>query len=126
MIDNSPVININLGNLENSCFVVMPFKPMFKTQYENIIRPAIKESGLECVRGDEIYSKPRIVDDIWKSIRSARVIIAELTGKNPNVLYEVGLAQAIGKPLIIITRNEDDVPFDLKSLRYLFYDTEYS
>ena len=102
----------------------MPFASLFKTQYERVIRPAIEEYGLRCVRGDEIYSKPRIMDDIWKSIRAARLVVAELTGKNPNVLYEVGLAQAIGKPVIILTRNEDDVPFDLKALRYLFYQTD--
>src|SRR5690349_6562245 len=70
-----------------------------------------------------IYSKPRIMDDIWKSIRAARLVVAELTGKNPNVFYEVGLAQAIGKPVVILTRDEADVPFDLKALRYLYYDT---
>lgn len=117
------IIAIHLGKIENICFVVMPFKPLFQTQYEKIIRPAVEETGFRCIRADEIYSKPRIVDDIWKSIRSARFIVAEMTDKNPNVFYEIGLAHAIGKPIIIMTRNEGDVPFDLKALRYLFYDT---
>lgn len=117
-------ISIELGQLDQSCFIVMPFGAIFSTEYERIIRPAVEESGLQCIRGDEIYSKPRIMDDIWKSIRAARFIIAELTGKNPNVFYEVGLAQAIGKPIIIITRDENDVPFDLKALRYLYYDVQ--
>jgi len=117
------VVAIRLGTLDNTCFVVMPFSPLFTTEYEKIIRPAIEEMGIQCVRSDEIYSKPRVMDDIWKSLRCTRFIVAELSGKNPNVLYEVGLAHAIGKPVIIITRNEDDVPFDLKGLRYLFYDT---
>src|SRR4029453_6861595 len=80
--------------------------------------------GLECVRGDEIYSEQSIVQDIWKSVRRARVIVAELSGRNPNVMYEVGLAHALGKPIILLTRNQEDVPFDLKSLRYIYYDTE--
>ncbi|GAI46692.1 unnamed protein product, partial [marine sediment metagenome] len=62
--------------------------------------------------------------DIWKSIRSARIVIAELTGRNTNVFYEVGLAHTLGKPVIITTRNEDDVPFDLKGLRYRYYSVE--
>ncbi|MEL7004047.1 MAG: hypothetical protein AAFN93_15105 [Bacteroidota bacterium] len=94
----------------------------FQTQYEKIIQPALTEINIECVRGDEIYTKQRIVDDIWVSIRNCRFLLAELTGKNPNVMYEIGLAHAIGKPVIIITRNDDDVPFDLKAIRYLFYD----
>jgi nucleoside 2-deoxyribosyltransferase len=117
-------ISIELGELDQSCFIVMPFNAIFSTQYERVIRPAVEESGLRCIRGDEIYSKPRIMDDIWKSIRASRFVIAELTGKNPNVFYEVGLAQAVGKPVIIITRDENDVPFDLKALRYLYYDVQ--
>lgn len=122
-MNNMASISIDLGELQNSCFVVMPFSPLFSTQYERVIRPAVEAAGLICIRGDEIYTKPRIMDDIWQSLRSSRVIIAELTGKNPNVMYEIGLAHALGKVVIILTRNEDDVPFDLKALRYLFYDT---
>jgi hypothetical protein len=116
-------ITINLGEIQNSCFVVMPFDSLYQTEYERIINPALEELGIKCVRGDEIYTKQRIIDDIWNSIKTCRFVIAELTGRNPNVLYEVGLAHAIGKPIIILTRNGDDVPFDLKALRYLYYDT---
>ncbi|HYX71925.1 MAG TPA: hypothetical protein VE732_04085 [Nitrososphaera sp.] len=112
---------IETGKIENTCFVVMPFDQLFETHYERVIRPAVEEIGLKCIRGDEIYSKPNIMADIWSAIRSARLVIAELTGRNPNVFYEVGLAHAIGKPVILLTRNEEDVPFDLKSLRYRYY-----
>ncbi len=117
-------IEIDLGILMNSCFVIMPFSPTCQTEYERIIRPAVEAVGLAYMRADEIYSRPQITADIWKSLRSARVVIAELTGRNTNVFYEVGLAHALGKPAIIITRNEDDVPFDLKALRYLYYNTD--
>lgn len=117
---NNIIIEVN--KLENSCFVVMPFNTLYQIEYENIIKPTLEELNIICVRGDEIYSKQRIMDDIWESIKSCRFVIAELTGKNPNVLYEIGLAHALGKPVIILTRNSDDVPFDLKDLRYLFYD----
>lgn len=117
-------INIDLGTLTNSCFVIMPFTATFNTEYERVIKPAVEAAGLACVRADEIFSKPQIMADIWKSIKSARVVIAELTGRNTNVFYELGLAHTIGKPAIILTRNEDDVPFDLKALRYISYNTE--
>jgi nucleoside 2-deoxyribosyltransferase len=116
------IIQIDLGDINNTCFVVMPFSPVYQSEYENIIKPAITELNIKCERGDEIYAKQRIMDDIWSSIRNCRFVLAELTGRNPNVLYEIGLAHAIGKPVIIITRNGDDVPFDLKDLRYLYYD----
>jgi hypothetical protein len=114
---------VQLGEVKNSCFVVMPFQPLFGKQYETVIRPAIEAAGLTCVRGDEIYTQTSILQDIWASIRVSRLVVAELSGRNPNVMYEVGLAHAIGKPIILLTRNEDDVPFDLKALRYVYYDT---
>lgn len=117
-------VEIDLGTLMNSCFVIMPFEPTYNTEYERVIRPAVEAAGLECIRADEIYTRPQITADIWKSLRSARIVIAELTGRNTNVFYEVGLAHALGKPAIIITRNEDDVPFDLKALRYLYYNID--
>jgi len=117
-------IEISLGSVTNSCFVLMPFSPSYDAEYKRVIQPAVQAAGLECIRGDEIYSKPQITADIWKSLRAARVVIAELTGRNSNVFYELGLAHAIGKPAIILTRNEDDVPFDLKGLRYVYYNID--
>lgn len=102
----------------------MPFASMFEREYTRVIKPAVESVGLECVRGDEIYSEQSIVQDIWKSLRTCRVVVAELSGRNPNVMYEVGLAHALGKPIILLTRNQEDVPFDLKSLRYVYYDTD--
>jgi nucleoside 2-deoxyribosyltransferase len=116
-------VEIGLGNLVNSCFVIMPFSAVFDAEYAHVIRPAIEATGLSSIRADQIYSKPQIMADIWKSLRSSRIIIAELSDKNVNVFYELGLAHALGKPVIIVTRNEQDVPFDLKALRYLYYDT---
>lgn len=116
------VVKVRLGEIRNTCFVILPFASKFQIQYETVIKPAVEELGFECKRADEIYSKSTIMTDIWKSIRTARFIIAELTGKNVNVFYEIGLSHAIGKPTIIITRDEDDVPSDLKALKFLYYD----
>ena len=114
---------IQLDEVTNYCFVVMPFHPLFGKQYDKVIKPAVETAGLECIRGDEIYARQSIVQDIWQSIRRCRVVVAELSGRNPNVMYEIGLAHAIGKPIVLLTRNEEDVPFDLRSLRFIFYDT---
>lgn len=113
---------VQLEEVTNSCFIVMPFHQLYEAEYEQVIKPAVEEAGLMCVRGDEIYSQQAIVQDIWHSIRKARLVIAELSGRNPNVMYEIGLAHAIGKPIVLLTRNEEDVPFDLRALRYIYYD----
>lgn len=113
---------VDLEGITNTCFVVMPLHSLFGAEYERVIRPAVNSVGLECTRGDEIYTKQSIVQDIWKSIRTARVIVAELSGRNPNVMYEIGMAHAIGKPIVLLTRDQEDIPFDLRTLRYVYYD----
>jgi hypothetical protein len=113
---------VQLEDITNTCFVAMPFHALYEAEYEGVIKPAIEEAGLLCVRGDNIYTQQDIVKDIWLSIRKARLVVAELSDSNPNVMYEIGLAHAIGKPIILLTRKETDVPFDLKALRYVYYD----
>jgi hypothetical protein len=113
---------IEIGEINNTCFVVMPFQPIYDRLYEKVIKPAIEDAGLECVRGDETYSRQNIIEDIWNSIKRSRIIIADLSGQNPNVMYEAGLAHAIGKSIVLITRDKSDVSFDLRPLRYIFYD----
>ena len=61
------------------------------------------------------------MEDIWKRICGARVVIADCTGRSPNVFYEIGLAHAIGAPVILITQRKADVPFDLRHNRYIEY-----
>jgi nucleoside 2-deoxyribosyltransferase len=62
------------------------------------------------------------MDQIWAGINSAKVLVAELTTRNPNVFYELGLAHALEKPVVLISSNSDDVPFDLKHIRVIYYD----
>lgn len=119
---NENQVVVQLGDVKNECFVVMPFDSIFDLEYKRVIEEALDEVGLKPVRGDQVYAPKTIIENIWNSIREARLVIAELSGRNPNVLYEIGLAHAIGKPIILLTREEADVPIDLKSRRYIYYD----
>ena len=60
--------------------------------------------------------------DVWAVVYQSRVVIADCTTRNPNVFYEIGMAHTVGKPVILITQNEDDVPFDLRHIRYITYE----
>jgi hypothetical protein len=102
----------------------MPFGPPFDGYYQKIIKPSAGKAGLDALRSDEIYSTKAIIQDIWNKIWQARVIVADVTGKNPNVNYELGLCHALGIPTIIITRNIDDVPFDYRHRRCITYKFE--
>jgi hypothetical protein len=62
------------------------------------------------------------MDQIWSGINAAKVLVAELTSRNPNVFYELGLAHALKKPVVLVSSNAEDVPFDLKHIRVIYYD----
>ncbi|MDP2037175.1 MAG: ClpX C4-type zinc finger protein [Ignavibacteria bacterium] len=106
----------------NQCFYLCPFEEPFNTIYKDHSKPAIESSGFIIKRSDEIFGTQPIIEDIWEAINSSEVIIADVTGKNPNVMYEVGIAHTIGKPVIIITQSIDDVPFDFRHYRCIIYD----
>ena len=105
-----------------SCFVMMPFRAPFDRYYESVFRPAIVAARLEPVKANDLFRPSPIVHDLWKMIQDAKVLLAELTTKNANVFYELGLGHAIGKPIVMISETMDDVPFDLQQLRVLKYD----
>ena len=104
------------------CFVLMPFSDDFFLNYEDAIRPAVEAAGLRGVHAGEIFGTREIMEDIWESICVAKLIIADVTGRNPNVFYELGIAHTLGKECVVLTQNSHDVPFDIKSRRYLQYD----
>ena len=104
------------------CFVIMPFRPELDDVYKHIIKPAISELGLRCLRADEIDGAGSIIRDIIEHIYDAKVIIADLTSKNANVFYELGIAHALGNNTIAIAQNiEVDVPFDVINYKVIQY-----
>lgn len=107
----------------DTCFVMMPFASPLGDYYSKIYEPAIKKAGLTPIRADnDIFGTGKIIDQIWSGITSAKVLIAELTSRNPNVFYELGLAHALQKPVVLVSSNEGDVPFDLKHIRVIYCD----
>lgn len=106
----------------DTCFVMTPFGGWFDRYYQEVYVPAIKEAGLEPVRADELFSTGSVVEQIWEQITKAKVLLADLTDKNPNVFYELGLAHAAIKPVVFTSARIDDVPFDLRHLRVIVYE----
>ena len=108
---------------EKLVFVLSPFEDPFNTIYVDHIKPTVKRiQGLRCLRADDIYNNQSIIEDIWQYTNEARLLIAELTGKNANVFYETGIAHTIGKDVVLITQSMRDVPFDLRHLRCIVYE----
>jgi nucleoside 2-deoxyribosyltransferase len=102
-------------------FVLMPFDPSFEDVYRFGIKEPAAEIGILAERVDEQIYREGILDRIYRQIELADIIIADMTGKNPNVFYEVGYAHAKDKLCILLTSDADDIPFDLKHRRHVVY-----
>jgi nucleoside 2-deoxyribosyltransferase len=102
---------------------MQPFAAPHGDYFEKIFKPAIEKTGLKPVRADaDIFGTGKIIDQIWRGINNAKVLVAELTTRNANVLYELGLAHALKKPVVLVSSNQADVPFDLHHIRVIYYD----
>jgi hypothetical protein len=112
------------------CFVMMPFgtteteRIMFNEVY-NCINDSVEETGnVICHRADKEKRTGEIIVDIIDSLYNAGIAIADLTNKNPNVFYELGVRHSLKNNTILIAQNIEHVPFDLRQLRVIIY--EYS
>jgi hypothetical protein len=107
----------------NDIFVSFPFDGQFESLFEIVQRSAARHN-LNAVRIDQASPLAiPVADSIHRRIRESRLIIADLTGNNPNVLNEIGIAQAFGKPLVLITRgNPGEAPFNVRNLQIRKYD----
>jgi len=107
------------------CFVMMPFKP--KKEFSSVyraIRQAVKKSSLKCVRSDNIFDTRAVILDIWDNIRKSRICIADISHKNPNVFYELGMAHSIPKRVMLISKplkKHEKPAFDTNYVRCTYY-----
>jgi hypothetical protein len=99
---------------------MMPFHPNFDSVYETLQRIA-ENAGLRCRRADDIWENPAVIQDVVSLIDRSCVVICDCTGRNPNVFYEIGIAHTLGREVILITQSPEDIPFDLRHLRYVHY-----
>lgn len=110
----------NVPREQDLVAVMMPFDAGFSPVYA-ALGQAAAATGMRCQRADDIWVHDHLMDDIISLIWRARVVISDLSGKNANVFYETGIAHTLGRDVIQITRSATDVPFDLRSLRYIDY-----
>lgn len=102
-------------------FVAMPFDPAFDGVWRRVLREAVTHRRCKALRVDEIKRSESISQDVERGIRTSRALIADVTGSNPNVMFEVGSAHGMGKPLILISQSVPDLPFDIGGIRAIEY-----
>ena len=114
---------------QKACFIIMPFSETsnysqdhFKRVFEYLIKPACEEAGFVARRVDENSKTGIIVLEILDMIISSEIAICDISSRNPNVFYELGIRQAFDKSCVIIKDNKTDNPFDISMLRYVEYD----
>jgi CheY-like chemotaxis protein len=104
-------------------FVLIPFSEVWTHLYEDHILEVTNGLGLTCKRGDEFLSSRSIMQEIWSGINYSRICIVECTYPNPNVYYELGILDTIGKNCILIAQSMDKIPFDIGHRRVILYET---
>jgi hypothetical protein len=111
------------------CFVISPIgaegSPVRRHAddvFDYLIKPAAEECGLDAIRSDHLHEPGRISEQMFREIMTGDCCVAVLTGHNPNVFYELALAQAVGTPVVTLIEKGDTLPFDIQDLRCVRYD----
>ncbi|MBX9791111.1 MAG: DUF1080 domain-containing protein [Pirellulales bacterium] len=116
--------NVRVKRDRLRAFVIMPFKEPFDSLYRDVIKPvADAADDVEVLRADDIKGPGLILDDIRRQIDESHLVVAEISEWNPNVFYELGHAHAIGKPTILLVRDDylPKLPFDVRGYRAIVY-----
>lgn len=105
------------------CFVAMPFRPELNFVFLYIQYHLRERCGVEVERGDaELLTIP-VVEKVRAQIARADLVIADVSGANPNVMYEVGIAHAMAKPVLFLTQDAPDTtPVDVRQFEFIVYD----
>jgi hypothetical protein len=115
------VFEIPNTSIENDLIaVMMPFSIALQPTYE-AIKKSCTGTIFRVLRADDIWEHSTIIQDIFSLIYRSSIIIVDFIGKNPNVMYETGIAHTLGKLVIPISQSIDDVPFDMRHHRVLTY-----
>lgn len=113
---------------KEKCFIIMPISDQgdypaghFTKVYEQIIKPAVEETGYEAYRVDENNICDPIINKIFSAIQECPMAICDLSNRNPNVLYELGLRQAYDKPVVLIQDDKTQKIFDVSGISTVYY-----
>jgi hypothetical protein len=124
------ILEKHMAESKPICFVVMPISDMtgydpghFGRVYEYVIKKACAKAGFDPVRADDVKKSDVIIVEVLKKMMSAEMVLCDLSGRNPNVLYELGMRQAFNKPAALIKDDLTKDVFDISAIRYLTYES---
>lgn len=105
-----------------AAFICMPYSAKFEDIYEQGIKPVVLDCGFKCERANEIEHNRGCLDVVFRQIRAANLVIADMTGRNANVYYEVSCAHGVGREVILLAQEAEELPFDLRDVNHIVYE----
>lgn len=107
---------------QGKCFIVMPFAREFDPVF-NCIKKTLKADNIAAIRTDELLGGGHIIEDILHGIATSEIVVADLSGRNPNVFYELGIVHMCKdvEKVILLSQDLDSIPFDLRIFRHIIY-----
>jgi hypothetical protein len=112
--------NVDIIAARPKCFVIMPFSSELDYVYR-VIKETVEGHDMDCVRADERLVSEPIVENVKNQIAGAEIVIVDFTGRNPNVYFEAGLADAWKKKWVVLAQSSDDLAFDVRHIRSITY-----
>lgn len=106
----------------HTAFVIMPYDDQFNELYKKFIETVLHDEGFTVTRADEMIGSANIMRTVIRGIEESCIVVADLTGRNANVYYELGLAHALHKPVIHLSQAINDLPFDISGYQVIGYD----
>ena len=103
-----------------TCFLIMPFATELDFVH-GVIADVVSSFAIHCIRADEVYLSRPVMEDVKQMIAGADLVICDFTGRNPNVYYEAGLADAWHKDWIVLSQTSEDMTFDVRHIRSIRY-----
>ncbi|SBS61871.1 hypothetical protein [Vibrio atlanticus] len=113
----------NMSIKDKSVFVLTPLNPDFNEDFE-WVENAFRKHKYVCSKGNDVKVQSNLLSHIIKEMLASKFVVANIGGRNPNVFYELGIAHALGKDVILISRSVDDITFDLSSSQIIIFNTE--
>ena len=122
-VAKGPEANVDIRVDYPEVFVVMPFSELWSQDvYTKMLQPGITDAGFVESKGDLVVRVGDLSVNVWRSITQAGVIVADVSVPNPNVYYEIGLADALGKPVFLFKQETATLPADFGGVHYYTYD----
>jgi hypothetical protein len=119
-LQSAGIVDKDLAVDRDLVFVLIPFHDRYSALFD-VISTACRDLGLKALRGDEDYIEGDVFGHVLRLIVKARLIIACIEGRNPNVYYELGIAHGLGKQTILVSQADEEAPFDLKTKKLVLY-----